>query len=99
MKIRAHSPPKALERVEKRKTPTEGQTCDNNTPSTDRRTQLRKQHNHTMELRQNSGRKSITNNAQTDVGLPNNGHKTKGNGSNNQEAVGSNDLVFWTQAS
>ena len=51
-----------------------------------------------MELEQNHDSKSVTNNAQTEVGLPNNGHKTKGNGSNNQEAVGSNDLVFWTQA-
>ena len=49
---------------------------------------------HTMELGQNHGGEYITTNAQTEVGLLNNGHKTKENGSNNQEAVGSKDLVF-----
>ena len=53
---------------------------------------------HTIELGQNQGSESITNNAQSEVGLPKNGHKTKGNGRNNQESVGSKDLFFFTQA-
>ena len=44
-----------------------------------------------MEQKKDHGSESITNNDQTEVGLSTNGHKTKGNGSNNLEAVGSKD--------